>query len=304
MDKFSTIPFFVTVVEMGSFSAAAQKLSMTKSAVSKRIGALEDDLGIKLFYRTTRKLSLTEAGLTYYEYARAATSLVLEGHDAISQMQNNAHGSLKITIPMVFGRLHISPILPIFMKNNPNIKLQVVMDDHDIDLIGGGFDLGIRIGSLADSSLIAKKLSICSSVICASPDYLRRNGIPKDLHDLSEHNCMVYAGQRGGTTWKLQGPNGEEYFVPKGSLVVNNSEALYDALLSDMGVCQMPKFIVGPALSDGRLVPLLDSYQLPTHHIFAVYPQRKYLPEKVKRLLDFFIEHLGSGSLYQQKYEW
>lgn len=304
MDKFSTIPFFVTVVETGSFSAAAQKLSMTKSAVSKRIVMLEDDLGVKLLHRTTRKISLTEAGTTYYDYVRAAANLVFEGHDAVSQMQSNAHGTLKITLPMVFGRLHVSPILSRFMRSNPHIQLQVTMDDRDVDLVGDGFDIGIRIGSLADSSLIARKLSTCSSVICASPRYLQRAGMPKNLTDLYNHNCMAYTGQRGGMTWRVNGPSGEERFTPKGNFNVNNSEALYDALLADLGICQMPKFIVAPALTSGKLVTILDEYKLPEHHIFVVYPQRKYMPEKVRCLLDFFIENFGKGSQYQKEYEW
>lgn len=303
MDNFATIPFFIAVVETGSFSGAAKKLSVTKSAVSKRISQFEADLGIRLLNRTTRKLSLTEAGLKYYEYVRAATLLAKEGEDAISNMQDKAQGILRLTAPMVFGRLHISPLLPIFLKNNPQIELHLSMDDKVVDLVENSFDMGIRIGQLSDSSLIARPLAPCSSVLCASPAYLQKFGTPETLEDLAQHNCLFYSYYRGGATWTFDGPSGPERFLPRGNYQVNNSEVLYEALLAGMGVCQMPKFIVGPALADGQLVALLPEYKLPLHHIFAVYPQRRFMPEKMRLLLEFLIQCFNEGSDYRVRYE-
>ncbi|MBK4715615.1 MULTISPECIES: LysR family transcriptional regulator [Tenebrionibacter/Tenebrionicola group] len=303
MDNFATIPFFIAVVETGSFSAAAKKLSITKSAVSKRISQFEDDLGIRLLNRTTRKLSLTEAGVKYYEYVRAASQLAKEGEDAISRMQDRAQGLLRISVPMVFGRLHIAPLMPKFLQENPQIEVHMSMDDRMVDLVGEGFDMGIRIGQLSDSSLIARPLSPCSSVLCASPDYLRQHGEPKTLEDLQHHNCLFYSYFRGGAAWSFTGPGGLERFIPRGNYQVNNSEVLYEALLAGMGICQMPKFIIGPALADGRLVPLLPDYHLPLHNVYAVYPQRRFMPEKMRLLLEFFAQQFNETSAYRLTYE-
>jgi len=303
MIDFSKIPFFIAVVETGSFTSAARKLFVTKSAVSKRISQIEDELGVRLLNRTTRKLSLTQAGLKYYEYARAASLLVKEGEDAVSKMQDKAQGLLRLTVPMVFGRLHIAPILPSFLQQHPDIELHVSMDDSVVDIVGEGFDIGIRIGQLSDSSLIARKLSPCNSVLCASPSYLQKHGIPKTLDDLTQHNCLFYSYYRGGIAWHFEGPYGPERILPRGNYQVNNSEVLYEALLAGVGICQMPKFIVGPALEDGRLVPLLPQYHLPLHHIFAVYPQRRFMPEKLRLLLKYFLDHFNEGSNYRRYYE-
>ncbi|CAG8999752.1 MAG: HTH-type transcriptional regulator DmlR [Candidatus Celerinatantimonas neptuna] len=303
MDNFSTIPFFIAVVETGSFSAAARKLSMTKSAVSKRISQLEADLGVRLIHRTTRKLSLTEAGQKYYEYVQAAAMLALEGKDAITQMQSQAMGMLRITVPMVFGQQHLSELIPNFLQEYPQIELQMSMDDRVVDLVGQGIDLGVRIGQLHDSSLIAVKLSPCHSVVCASPEYIRLHGQPKIPEDLVKHNCMVYSYFQGGATWLFNHANGPVRVLPRGNYRVNSSAALYDALLAGVGISQMPTFIVGPALSQGRLVSLLRDYPLPVHHIYAVYPQRRFLPGKVRLMLDYLREHLGEGSDYQARFE-
>ncbi len=303
MDNFATIPFFIAVVETGSFSAAAKKLSVTKSAVSKRISQFEDELGIRLLNRTTRKISLTEAGHKYYEYARASSLLAKEGRDALLNMQDQAQGLLRITVPMAFGRLHIAPLMPCFMQQNPQIDLHLSMDDRLVDLVGEGFDMGIRIGQLSDSSLVARQLSPCRSVLCASPAYLQQRGTPRSLDDLNQHNCLFYSYYQAGATWVFDGPEGKQRFLPKGNYQVNNSEVLYEALLAGMGICQMPGFIAGPAIADGRLVPLLPDYALPLHHIFAVYPQRRFMPEKMRLLLDFFLEQFNSTSEYQRLYE-
>ncbi|MCV9878109.1 LysR family transcriptional regulator [Brenneria izbisi] len=303
MDNFATIPFFIAVVETGSFSGAAKKLAVTKSAVSKRISQFEDELGIRLLNRTTRKISLTEAGLKYYEYARAANLLMREGQDAISKMQGKAQGLLRISVPMAFGRLHISPLIPEFLRQNPQIELHMSMDDNMVDLVGEGFDMGIRIGQLNDSSLIARQLSPCTSVLCASPLYLEKHGTPHTLDDLNQHNCILYSYYRGGATWTFNSSYGQERFFPRGNYKVNNSEVLYEALLAGIGICQMPKFIIGPALDDGRLVPLLPDYQLPQHNIFAVYPQRRFMPEKMRLLLTFFLKCFNENSEYRKRYE-
>lgn len=293
MEHFSALPIFVTVVECGSFSAAGQKLGLSKSAISKRITLLEQHLGIQLLQRTTRSLSLTDAGARYFEYVRPAVQLAQEGLDAISELQQTPRGNLRISVPMVFGRLYIAPLIAEFLRRYPNIQLQMQMDDKTTDLISGGFDLAIRIGELPDSSLIARKLAPCLSVICASPSYLAQHGLPATPAVLIQHNCLFYSYFQDGVEWSFLSPDGVQRVQPKGNYQVNNSDAIHHACLDGLGIANLPRFIVEPDLQTGRLQVLLTDYPLPEHGIYAVYPQRKYLPTKVTVLIEFLMEKLG-----------
>ncbi|CAE6956263.1 COG0583 Transcriptional regulator [Vibrio sp. B1FIG11] len=178
MNAIASLPVFVAVVECGSFSLAAKQLNLTKSAISKRINQLEDDLGIRLLNRTTRKLSLTEAGRRYFEYASQAVNLAQQGVDAVSELQGSPQGRLKITAPMSFGVLHVAPLISEFLARYPKIEVDLQLEDAMVDLVEQGFDLGIRIGELATSNLVAKRLAPCKSVLCASPEYLEEFGVP------------------------------------------------------------------------------------------------------------------------------
>lgn len=297
-DNFAAIPVFVAVVECESFSAAARRLGITKSAVSKRISQLESSLGVQLLQRTTRSLSLTEAGEQYFGYARNACVVAQEGEDAVTRLQGQPQGSLRISVPMVFGRLHVAPLIAHFLAAYPEVEINMMMDDQLVDLVEGGYDLAIRIGRLADSSLIARRIAPCHSVLCAAPSYLARCGTPADLEQLAQHNCLFYSYFRGGSEWQFEGPMGAVRFQPRGNYQVNNSEALRAALLGGLGICQMPTFIVGDDIAQGRLVEVLSAYRLPEHAIYAVYPQRKYLPAKVLAFVDFLLTQLGGERPY------
>ncbi|MDT3249826.1 LysR family transcriptional regulator [Serratia sp. root2] len=297
-DNFAAIPLFVAVVECGSFSAAGQRLGITKSAVSKRIAQLEGSLGVQLLHRTTRRLSLTEAGEQYFGYARNACAVAQEGEDAITRLQGQPQGILRLSVPMVFGRLHIAPLIPVFLAACPEVEINMMMDDKLVDLVEGGYDLAIRIGRLADSSLIARRIAPCYSVLCAAPAYLARSGTPKDLTQLAQHNCLFYSYYRAGSEWQFQGPEGAVRFQPRGNYQVNNSEALREALIAGLGICQMPTFIVGDDLAQGRLVEVLPDYKLPEHAIYAVYPERKHVPAKVMAFVDFLLAQLGGERPY------
>lgn len=293
MDHFSALPIFVSVVECGSFSAAGQKLGLSKSAISKRITQLEQHLGIQLLQRTTRSLSLTDAGARYFEYIRPAVLLTQEGLDAISELQQTPKGNLRISVPMVFGRLYIAPLIAEFLKRYPDIQLQMQMDDKTTDLIADGFDLAIRIGELPDSSLIARKIAPCLSVICASPAYLAQHGLPMVPSELTQHNCLFYSYFQDGVEWSFHSPDGMQRIQPKGNYQVNNSDAIHLACLDGLGIANLPRFIVESDLQAGRLQTILTDFPLPEHGIYAVYPQRKYLPTKVKVLIEFLMEKLG-----------
>lgn len=297
-EDFSAIPVFVAVVECGSFSAAALKLGMTKSAVSKRISVLEDNIGVRLFNRTTRKLTLTEAGERFSDYARNSLLLAQEGFSTVSQYQGSPRGTLKINAPMTFTRLHIVPYIKEFLNCYPEIQIILSMDDNIVNMVEGGFDVGIRIGKLKDSSLIARKLVNCKSVLCASPDYIKQHGKPSVPDDLLKHNCIYYSLFQAGVEWTFFKNDKPVKVEPKGNFIVNNSDAICDVLFQGLGICQMPTFIVSEHLVKGRLIPLLEDFSLPEHAIYAVYPERKHLPEKVKVFIDFMKQKLGTESGY------
>lgn len=298
---FSAIPVVVAVVECGSFSSAALKLSMTKSAVSKRISVLEDNLGVRLFSRTTRRLTLTEAGERFSDYARHSLLLAQEGFNELSHFQGAPRGTLKINAPMTFSRLHLVPHLKEFLQLYPDISVTLSMDDSVVSMVEGGFDVGIRIGALKDSSLVASKLVECKSVVCAAPEYITKHGKPDTPQALASHNCLYYSLFQAGVEWTFYQDNKKIKVSPKGNVTVNNSDAIAELLLQGIGICQMPTFIVAPYLANGQLERLLEDYSLPEHAIYAVYPERRHLPEKVKVFIQFIKQKLGGGSGYWDK---
>jgi DNA-binding transcriptional LysR family regulator len=302
MDTFSAIPVFVAVVETGSFSKAAEYLGTSKSAVSKRISLLENTLGVKLLHRTTRKLSLTEAGEQYFHYALQAVTAASQGVDSVTQLQGKPKGTLKISTPMSFGRLHIAPLVTNFLTHYPDIRLNMLMDDKKVDLVGGGFDVAIRAGEMQDSTLIARRLVSCRSVVCASPEFLKKHGIPTSPADLMKYNCIRFAYDYNSNEWVFH-RNGEIYKAKvDGNYQANNSEALQEAALAGLGIAKIPTFVVGQDIMKGRLIPLLTDYALPLHHFYAVFPERRHLPEKVRVFLDFIIEKLESDHPYWDVY--
>jgi len=298
MEGFGAIPVFVAVVENGSFSAAARTLGISKSAVSKRINQLEAQLGVRLLHRTTRKLSLTEAGERYFEHASRALAAAGQAEDAVTELQGEPQGHLRISAPMSFGRLHVAPLIPKFLKRCPKLQIDLVMDDRKVDLVAGGFDVAIRAGNLPASTLIARKLAPVRVVLCASPDYIDRYGQPGRPVELSSHNCVLYSYSSDADEWTLIGESGPETVTVSGSYQVNNSEALLEALREGVGIGRLPTFVAGPDLKAGRLVKLFESYSLPDFSIYAVFPERQYLPAKVRVFLDFAIEHFGGDRPY------
>ena len=300
-NNFPTIPLFVAVVESGSYSRAAERLNITKSAVSKRISQLEDELGIRLIQRTTRHISLTEAGERYYEYVSQALAFAQQGVDAVAELQGEPRGKLKITAPMSFGVRHIAPFLTEFLQRYPHIELDLQFEDRMVDLVSEGYDLAIRIGHLTDSNLIAKRLVTCHSVLCASPEYLAQHPAPTEPADLTHHNCIKYSYFRGGSEWTFCKSNKEFKVLPKGNMSVNNSEAIRRVLLSGLGIGQLPTFIVGKDVQEKRLVPIMSPYALPVHAVYAVYPVRKHLPQKVSLFIEFLNEKYGQTLPYWDK---
>jgi DNA-binding transcriptional LysR family regulator len=298
MDGFGAIPVFVAVVEQGGFSPAARVLGISKSAVSKRINLLEQNLGVKLLHRTTRKLSLTEAGEHFFEHATIANNAARDAQDAVAQLQGEPQGRLRINTPMSFGRLHISPMIPLFLKRYPKITIDMVMDDKVVDLVGGGFDIAIRSGKLPDSNLIARKLAPLKSVLCAAPSYIKIHGHPATLKDLKQHNCLLFSYSRDLKEWSFTRNGVSESVEIRGNYQVNNSEALRDAILQGLGIGRLPTFVAGPDIKSGKLIPLFESYEMPQQSIYAVFLERQYMPAKVRAFLDFSIDYFGGEQPY------
>ncbi len=299
MENFGAIPVFVAVIENGGFSAAAEKLGISKSAVSKRINKLETHLGVRLLHRTTRKLSLTEAGERYFERAKQALLAVNQAEDAVTELQGEPQGTLKISAPMSFGRLHMAPLIPKLLKRYPKLQVSLIMDDRKIDLIAEGYDVAIRSGyHLSDSTLIARKLTPLHQVLCASPDYLKQHGVPKIPNELREHNCVLFSYSSDTNEWTLNKKDLSETVKVSGNYQVNNSEALLEALKQGIGIGRLPTFVAGSDLRARRLIKVLDSYHIPSQNFYAIYPEREYLPAKVRVFIDFAIEYFGGDHPY------
>ncbi len=288
MDSLTDIAVFVRVVDCGSFTAAADRLSLSKSVVSKYVTRLENRLGARLLHRTTRRLSLTEAGRALYERSREALEVIGEAENEVSRLQQAPRGTLRVNAPMSFGVLHIAPALPAFLDRYPGLSVDMNLDDRRIDPIDGGFDLSVRIAELPDSSLVARRLGPCRHAIVASPAYLERRGVPRTPAELEAHNVVTFSYQESAGTWHFRAPDGSTASVPvEGSLRVNNSLALREALLNDAGIARVPTFIVGGDIQAGRLRALLTAYATIEVSIYAVFAERRHLAPKVRAFVEF-----------------
>jgi len=291
--RLDEMEIFAEVVEAGGFSAAARRLGLSKSAVSKQVGRLEDRLGVRLLNRTTRRLSLTEAGATFHAACRRVLEEADQAEHAVSSLSTAPRGILKLNAPMSFGFLHLSGAIPAFHAQFPQITVEAVMNDRFVDLIEEGYDIALRIGELRDSSLVARRLAPCRNVLCASPAYLDRRGRPARPGDLADHDCLLYANTANPREWTLSGPSGREAVAVAGPLIANNGDLLATAALGGMGITRLPTFIVGPCLADGRLEVVLPDYPVPEQGIHAVYPHSRNLSQKVRVFVDFLAARFG-----------
>lgn len=294
MDRLTAMNMFIRVVETGSFSAVAKEMNSTQPTISKNIAELESWLGAKLLNRSTRSLRLTETGTDYYERCVAILQDVEEAEQVVGQLQTQPKGLIRISTVVAFGRLHVVPRLASFFTQYPDIKVDVRLNDRVIDLVEEGVDVAFRMGELADSSLIAKKLCNSPAVTVAAPNYLKKYGIPSHPRDLRDHNYLVYSdgGRRAEVQFKEQG---EPFFVrTEGNFKTNNSEAMRTALMTGLGISRAPRWLVGDAIATGELVTVLDSFQPDPLDIYAVYPPGRHLPSRVRTFIDFFAEEFKS----------
>lgn len=270
---------------------------MSKSAVSKHVGRLEDRLGARLLNRTTRRLSLTEVGRVYYEHCARILHEAEEGDLAVGRLQEEPRGTLRINAPMSFGQIHVAPALPDFLTAYPDLSVDVTFEDRFVDAVEEGYDVLIRIGSLADSSLIARKLAWSEAQICASPAYWEKHGMPQHPRDLLEHNCLNYTYLSTNNEWRFVNKDepGEITSVRvSGNIRANNSPVQREAALAGIGVARLPHFVICDDIRAGRLVPALTDYPLQPFGIYAVYPHNRHLSAKVRAFVDFFADRVRS----------
>ena len=293
LDNLAAMAVFARVVEDRSFTQAASALGRSKSAVSKAVSQLEDRLGARLLNRTTRRLSLTEAGTAYYERAARILAEAAEADETVSALQDEPRGTLRVNAPMSFGQRHLAPAIGAFLKRYPALRLDITLADRFVDLVGEGYDVAIRIAALPDSSLIAAKLAPNRRVVCASPGYFARAGTPLHPHDLVDHNCFGYAYQATGDTWRFLGPDGPTAVRVTGSLTANNGEILRAAMREGLGLALVPTFSISDELRSGELVAVLPDYLDVETSVYAVYPHSRHLSAKVRAFVDFLRDRFG-----------
>jgi len=291
MDTLTRMRAFIDVVEAEGFSAAARKIGRSKALLSKYVRELEDELGALLLNRTTRQFSLTEAGHTYYKRASEILREIDSLSDSVRDSAGDVRGRIKLSAPRTFADDAIGQSLIDFAREHPDIVLDIRLDDRFVDLVEEGFDLAIRITRLENSSLIARKIAPFGIRICGSPDLIARVGKPEKPADLTKMPCLIDTNGRWLTNWPFVDAEGGQFTVPvTGRLEVNSPQSVRAAAVAGLGFTQLPDFIARPALADGTLVSVLDDFLPSGGGIYAVYPHRRYLPAKVRVLVDYLAQ--------------
>lgn len=289
---------FARVVTAGSMSAAGREMGLSPAVVSKRIRRLEERLGARLMQRTTRQIALTEEGQGFYERLVGILASIEEAEAFVSRRNTKPRGTLRVSAPTSFGRMHIAPHLGRFMETNPDLTVNLTLSDEFVDLVGDGYDLAIRIAELENSSLIARRLADARRVLCASPDYLDRHGIPRSISDLENHNCLFATHQ---DIWRLEGPDGSIQARVSGNIQTNSSEVVTEAALAGLGISLRSTWDIGQHLQNGALRMILPDYCTSQRvGIYAVYPSRRFLPIKVRAFIDFFAGVYGPEPYWEK----
>ncbi|HEX8706291.1 MAG TPA: LysR family transcriptional regulator [Myxococcaceae bacterium] len=297
-DDVVSMVFFARVVESQSFSGAATRMGLSKSAVSNRISRLEERLGTRLLNRTTRRLSLTEAGLEFYKRCARLAAEADEATESVSGLSHAVQGTLRVNAPVVFATTHLAPALPGFLESYPSLRVELTVDDHFIDVAHGGYDVVVRVASTArmkDSSAAARKLATDRMVVCGSPAYFARMERPRTPEELLRHHCLRYANNALHEEW-LFGPPGKTAAVPvTGPFATNSGMVLRSAALAGLGVAILPRFMVADVLASGALELVLEDVRWPDLGIYALTPARRQAPAKVRAFIDFLAAHFRRG---------
>ncbi len=296
MDSVSGMRIFVRVVGAGSFSEAGRQLNVAPSSVSRKIKELEDDLGVPLFQRTTRKLSLTEAGHLYYERAVGIILNVDEARLALAEL-GSPSGILRLTVPTGIGRELVVSAIPGFLERYPGIRVVMSMTDFMVDMVAEGIDVAIRVGQLSDSSLKARKIGDSGRVVCGSPRYLTRRGAPKTPDDLAEHNCITWREHPGHNVWKFRGKQDQYEVRVTGNFFAKSADAIIAAAVAGMGLVLLPDWNLGIELRQKQLQPVLSDYSaIPkASPVWAVHSHQRHVPPKIRAFIDFLIERFATA---------
>lgn len=293
MDVMHSMAVFRRVVEAENFSAVARETNMSQSTVSKHIASLEERLGTKLLNRSTRSLKLTEAGKEYYQHCIRILNDFQEAEASVGKGKIKPTGTLRISTSAAFGRTFVVPHLNEFLDTYPDINIDLLFDDDYVDLVKNGIDLAIRIGPLADSTLIAKKIGSSPRLVVASPEYLVKHGRPKKPADLTKHNCLFYSLQKKPDLWYFHSTQeGEESVRVSGRLKASSPDAICDATVAGLGISVLYEWYAQQYLEQGKLKAILDDYKPTAHDIHAVYPERRFVAPKVKRMIEFLAAKL------------
>jgi DNA-binding transcriptional LysR family regulator len=287
MDALAGMQAFNAVVESGGFAAAATRLGLSRALISKRVAALERALGARLLARTTRRVAITEAGAAFHRRSAGILANFEEARAELGELQAEPRGTLKVSAPMSFGTLYLGPLIGPFLAQCPGLSIELTLNDRFVDLLEDGVDVAIRIGTLRDSTLVARRLAGTRHVLCAAPAYLKRHAAPHQPADLADHRCLHYGYLSGGPRWRFAGPERSASVAIRPVLTANNGDVLRAAALDGQGIVLLPDFIIARDLKAGRLVGLLPGWRPPESAVHAIRPAGALLTAKVRRFIDF-----------------
>jgi DNA-binding transcriptional LysR family regulator len=290
MDKFQEMTSFVAVVDSGSFVAAAEPTGRSKAAMSRHVGELEQRLGTRLLHRTTRRLSMTAEGQAFYVRCKELLAAIDEAESELTSTRTEPSGMIRVNAPLTFGVLQLAPLWGRFCDQNPKVSLDVTLTDRVVDLVEEGYDVAVRISALPNSTLVSRKLASTRLLLCASDTYLKKHGIPRHPVDLAAHRVISYTYLNTQDEWHFTGPRGAESVRINACIHTNNGDTCRRAALDHQGIVLQPDFLVGEDVKGGALIELMPDHRAIELGIYAVYPTRKYLPLKIRRLVDFLVE--------------
>jgi len=293
MDRLTSMAVFVRTVERGGFAAAASELRLSPTMTGLHVRALEERLGARLLNRTTRRQSLTEVGRRYYEHCRQILADIEAAEGDAMDLQSAPRGRLRVTAPISFGTHALTPAIIDYLALYPEVEVDLSLNDRVIDLVDEGYEVALRVGALEDSSLIARKLAPYRLQLCASPDYLRRRGVPRQVEDLADHNCLSFVYARSGSEWRFTGPEGESEVTIRGRLQTNNGDALRLAARRGLGIILQPAALLAEDIASGALVPLLAGHVPPSFPMHIVYLPDRWPTPKVRSFVDFVVERFS-----------
>ena len=294
MGRFEEMQTFVRIVDAGSLSAAADRMDVAKSAVSRRLSDLESRLGVQLLKRTTRRIHLTESGQQFYLRCQRILADLDETEQLITSEHTELRGTIRIAAPLSFGLMHLSPVLDEFLLQHPELKLDLDLNDRTINLMEEDIDLGIRVGKLEDSSMVARRLAPARHILCASPEYLLQYGEPEHPDELKKHHGLAYSNIPETQLWQLRDKNGVIFSVPVPSRMrANNGDVLLQAAIDGLGILATVTFICYQAVESGNLHQILGEYKIEDSGIYVIYPAQRHLPKRVRVLIDFLIAKFG-----------